>query len=173
MKTDLVAIALRRTSRYEGRTKLTDEELAVVRQRLSPKAARAMLYGEPMAEPEIEAIAARPAVAKAIRRGVRHLLGTRALPAAVEALEGILETSTHEANKIAAARALAEMAAKHDVSLPGDGDEVPVIDMTEAQLVAFVAAAQSELAERRAIVIEGDNVQDLHDTDDQPVDIFG
>lgn len=170
MSNALTALAVRRPSRHSR--KLTDEEIAVVRFRLSPRRQRATLYALPMAEADVDAIALRPAVAAAIRRGVRHLLGTRALPAAVEALEDILATSNHEQNRIAAARALAEMAAKHDVVLPGDGDDTPVADMTEAQLAAFVEAAQHELAERRAIVLEGDDVQVLHDTDSQPVDIF-
>ena len=155
---------------YTGRGReLTDEELVVVRLRLGGTRS-AKLYGECMADAKIEAIAARPAVAKAIRRGLRHQIATRAAPSALAALESILATSNHEATVVAAARAVADLWHKAEGPAVAEPEDVAVLDMSEAQLAECVAAMQRELANRRAV--EVDSVPVLNDTDSQGTDIF-
>ena len=94
----------------------------------------------------IDAIAARPAVAAAIRRAVRHILATRLAPTALGAMEAILERSEDPATVVAAARVIIQMAGRDWFDALADADDVPLLEMSEAQLAAFVAAVRARLA---------------------------
>lgn len=151
MSNATLAVAEARPSRRSRH--LTPEELAVVRYRLSAsQGPRPRLYGRQMPLGRIDAIAARPAVAAAIRRAVRHILATRLAPTALGAMEAILERSEDPATVVAAARVIIQMAGRDWFDALADADDVPLLEMSEAQLAAFVAAVRARLAAREADV---------------------
>ncbi len=149
MMNAVIAVAEARPSRRSRH--LTPEELAVVRFRLSAsRGPRPRLYGRLMPLDRIDAIAARPAVAAAIRRAVRHILATRLAPTALVAMEEIIERSEDPATVVAAARVIIQMAGRDWLDALSDADDVPLLEMSEAQLATFVVVVRAELAARGA-----------------------